>query len=99
MRATFMRVAGASVYPAVQNVILACRALGLGTCLTTNHVLVEDEVRAIVGLPDNCGVFAMMPIGYPVGRYGPLRRKPLRAVACRDRFGTAWETRSSDQGP
>src|SRR5262249_42678873 len=52
MRATFVHVAAASVYPAVQNVILACRALGLGTCLTTNHLLVEDEVRAILGLPD-----------------------------------------------
>ena len=96
MHATSMRVAAASVYPAVQNVILACRALGLGTCLTTNHFLVEDEVRAIVGLPDNYGVFAMMPIGYPVGRYGPLRRKPLRDVACRDRFGTPWETPPSE---
>jgi nitroreductase len=90
MRASFVHVAAASVYPAVQNVILACRALGLGTCLTTNHLLVEDDVRAIVGLPDDYRVYAMMPIGWPVGRYGPVRRKPLRDVACRDRFGTPW---------
>ena len=44
MHASYRHVAAASVYPAVQNVILACRALGLGTCLTTNHFLVEDEV-------------------------------------------------------
>jgi nitroreductase len=90
MHGSYAHVAAASVYPAVQNVILACRALGLGTCLTTNHFLVEDEVRAIVGLPDDYRVYAMMPIGWPVGRYGPVRRKPLPAVACRDRFGTAW---------
>jgi nitroreductase len=91
MRTSYADTTAASIYPAVQNIILACRALGLGTCLTTNHFLLEDEVRAIVGLPDDCRVFAMMPIGYPVGRYGPLRRKPIREVACRDRFGQAWE--------
>jgi nitroreductase len=90
MHASYVLVAAASVYPAVQNVILACRALGLGTCLTTNHFLVEDEVRAIVSLPDGYRVYAMMPIGWPVGRYGPVRRKPLPQVACRDRFGTPW---------
>jgi nitroreductase len=90
MHGSYAHVAAASVYPAVQNVILACRALGLGTCLTTNHFLVEDEVRAIVGLPDAYRVYAMMPIGWPVGRYGPVRRKPLPQVACRDRFGTPW---------
>ena len=89
----FVHVAAASVYPAVQNVILACRALGLGTCLTTNHFLVEDEVRAIVGLPDAYRVYAMMPIGWPIGRYGRVRRKPLREVTCRDRFGTHWRRR------
>ena len=76
MRTNFVHVAAASVYPAVQNVILACRALGLGTCLTTNHLLVEDEVRAIIRLPEDYRVYAMMPIGWPVGRYGPVRRKP-----------------------
>ena len=90
MRASYVHVAAASVYPAVQNVILACRALGLGTCLTTNHFLVEDEVRAIAGLPDDYRIYAMMPIGWPVGRYGPVRRKPLAEIACRDRFGTPW---------
>jgi nitroreductase len=90
MHASYAHVAAASVYPAVQNVILACRALGLGTCLTTNHFLVEDDVRTIVSLPADYRVYAMMPIGWPVGRYGPVRRKPLPEVACRDRFATPW---------
>ena len=45
------QIRGSSIYPAVQNIILACRALGLGTLITTNHILYEDEVRAILGPP------------------------------------------------
>jgi nitroreductase len=45
------RIRGASVYPAVQNIILACRAFGLGTLITTNHIRCEDEVKALLGLP------------------------------------------------
>jgi nitroreductase len=49
-----MRRAGASIYPAVQNIILACRAFGLGTLITTNHMLYEDEVKAVLGLRTMC---------------------------------------------
>src|SRR5438094_4493854 len=45
------RIGGASIYPAVQNIILACRAFGLGTVITTNHIRLEDEVKAVLGLP------------------------------------------------
>src|SRR5262245_66514993 len=58
MRTNFVHVAAASVYPAVQNVILACRALGLRTCLTTNHLLAEADVRAIVRLRETYRVAA-----------------------------------------
>src|SRR5262245_31012784 len=92
MRTNLVHIAAASVYPAVQNVILACRALGLGTCLTTNHLLVEDEVRAILGLPDDYRVYAMMPIGWAVAPYRPVRRTPVPEIPCRDRFGTAGTT-------
>ena len=61
------RIRGASIYPAVQNIVLACRALGLGTTITTNHIRCEDEVKAILGIPDDVQTFAMMPIGYPQG--------------------------------
>jgi nitroreductase len=44
------RIRGASIYPAVQNILLACRAIGLGTVITTNHILYEDDVRATLGL-------------------------------------------------
>ncbi|HET6196932.1 MAG TPA: nitroreductase family protein [Acetobacteraceae bacterium] len=84
------RIRGASIYPAVQNIILACRALGLGTTITTNHLRCEDAVRALLGLPDDVDSFAMMPIGWPIDPFGPLSRKPLSAVVHADRWGTAW---------
>ncbi|MEJ0016388.1 MAG: nitroreductase family protein [Acetobacteraceae bacterium] len=84
------RIRGASIYPAVQNIILACRALGLGTTITTNHLRCEDEVRALLGIPAEVDSFAMMPIGWPIDRFGPLTRRPLPEVAFADRWGTAW---------
>ncbi len=80
-------MAGASIYPALQNVILACRALGLGTCMTTNHMLLEDEVKQVVKLPAGYRTFALLPIGYPVNNFGPVRRRPLAEVVAQDEFG------------
>ena len=82
----------ASIYPAVQNIILACRALGLGTVLTTNHLLCEDEVKAALGIQDDVNTYALMPIGYPIGKFGPVRRKPLTEVAVHDRWGNPWKS-------
>jgi nitroreductase len=84
------KIRGSSIYPAVQNIILACRALGLGTLITTNHILYEDEVRAILGLPEDVFTFALMPIGFPRGKYGPLTRRPVSEVAFADRWGANW---------
>jgi nitroreductase len=89
-RAYEARIRGASIYPAVQNVILACRAFGLGTVITTNHIRCEDEVKTLLGLPDDVSTYALMPIGYPEGEFGPLARKPLREVAFAERWGAAW---------
>ena len=83
-------IRGASIYPAVQNIILACRALGLGTVITTNHIRLEEEVKAQLGLPDEVSTYALMPIGYPVGKFGPVSRKPLSQVVYADSWGNAW---------
>jgi nitroreductase len=80
-------MAGASIYPAVQNLILACRAVGLGTCLTTNHLLFEDEVKKALGLPPEYRTFALLPVGYPVNNFGPVKRKPLSEVVALEQFG------------
>ena len=84
------RIRGASIYPAVQNIILACRAFGLGVVLTTNHLRCEREVETLLGLPDDVSTYALMPIGYPEDRFGPVRRRPLAEVAHADRWGNAW---------
>ena len=84
------RIRGSSIYPAAQNIILTCRALGLGTTITTNHIRCEGEVRTLLGLPDDVDTFAMMPIGWPIDRFGPLSRRPLGEVAHADRWGHAW---------
>jgi nitroreductase len=85
------RIRGASIYPAVQNIILACRAFGLGVVLTTNHIRCESEVKALLGLPDDVSTYALMPIGYPQDKFGPVRRRPLCEVAYADRWGSAWQ--------
>ena len=84
------RIRGASIYPAVQNIVLACRALGLGTTITTNHIRCEDEVKAILGIPDDVQTFAMMPIGYPQGKFGPVVRRPVAEAARADRWSQPW---------
>jgi nitroreductase len=84
------RIRGASIYPAVQNIILACRALGLGTTITTNHLRCEAEVRALLRLPPDVDSFALMPVGWPMDHFGPLSRKPLSEVVHADRWGGTW---------
>ncbi|MBV8739334.1 MAG: nitroreductase family protein [Alphaproteobacteria bacterium] len=80
------RIRGASIYPALQNILLACRALGLGTVITTNHIRCEDEVKALLGIPEDVDTFAMMPIGWPFDKFGPLTRRPLSEVVHADRW-------------
>jgi nitroreductase len=77
----------ASVYPSVQNLMLAARALGLGTTLTTIHRNNEAAVKAILDIPEDVHTFAMIPVGYPLGRWGEAPRKPLDEVAYGDRWG------------
>ncbi len=85
-------VGGGSVYPAVQNAMLACVAEGLGCTLTTLHCLKEDEVRAALEIPPEWATVGMVPIGYPVGKgHGPITRLPPTKMAYRDTFGSSWE--------
>jgi nitroreductase len=70
-------VGGASLYPAVQNFLLAARAEGLGGVLTTLICSREKELRDLLKFPEGWGVHAMVPFGYPKGQHGPLQRAPL----------------------
>lgn len=81
-------VGGASVYPSVQNLLLAARTEGLGACLTTLLCADEPEVKKLLGIPDNVITAAMIPLGYPE-RPLPTRlsRRPLAELVYADRYG------------
>jgi nitroreductase len=85
------RMSGASAYPAVQNMLLAARALGLGSTLTTRHLIYEKEAEAALGLPPGVHSYAILPIGWPMGKFGPVGRGPLEAITYLDNWGESWE--------
>jgi nitroreductase len=84
------RSAGASIYPAVQNMLLAARALGLGSTLTTRHLLFEKEAEAALGLPPGVHSYAILPIGWPMGKFGPVGRGRLAEFVYGDNYGETW---------
>jgi nitroreductase len=80
-------VGGGSVYPAVQNVMLACRAEGIGCTLTTLLCFQEAAVRKLLDIPDPWYTCAFLPIGYPKLRgHGPISRRPVEKLAYLDRW-------------
>jgi nitroreductase len=83
---------GASIYPAVQNILLAARGLGLASVLTTRQSRFEADIKEILGIPDEVSTAALLPIGFPAEgtRYGPTRRRPLDEVAFDGRWGNGW---------
>ncbi len=76
-----------SIFPAVQNLLLAARGLELGASLTTLHKLHEAEVKEMLGVPDDVETVALIPVGYPAGRYGPAPRRPVEEVTHYERWG------------
>jgi nitroreductase len=77
---------GASIYPSVQNLMLAARALGLGTVLTTLHRRRKARIHEILGIPDHIESAAIIPLGWPDREYGPNRRAPLAQFVMYDRW-------------
>jgi nitroreductase len=78
----------ASIFPAVQNLMLAARSHGLGSTLTTLHTFFENEIRALLGIPSTVHLAALIPMGYPQRAFRALKRKPVDAVAFMNRWGT-----------
>jgi nitroreductase len=76
-RRSFEMAEAASVYPGVQNLLLRARALGLGATLTTLHLALEGEFKRVLGIPRRVKTFAIVPVGWPIGRFGPVRRRPV----------------------
>ena len=80
-----------SIYPSVQNLLLAARAMGLGASLITLPLWSTTSARAILGLPVTVQPCCIVPLGWPRGRYGPTTRKPVEEVVHLDRYGNrAW---------
>ena len=77
---------GGSIYPAMQNFLLAARACGLGACLTGWHIGAPEVLREAVGIPDDWHLAGLVIVGWPEGNHGPLRRRPVADVAARDRW-------------
>jgi nitroreductase len=79
--------AHAPVFVGAQNLMLAARALGLGTTLTTSHRCNEEKVKTLLAIPAEISTFCLIPVGYPLGRWGEARRKPVEELAYRDEWG------------
>ena len=75
-----------ALFPCIQNVLLACRAVGLGASLTTLHITFHAEIDAYLGLPPEQPSCAMLPIGWPLGKYGRPPRRPVDESLHWERF-------------
>ena len=87
-RLTYPQTMGASVFPAVQNLLLAAHALGLGSTLTTLPVVGGDELSGLLDLPPEVVPVAVVPLGHLPAPLGAPRRRPISEKAHRDRYGT-----------
>ena len=70
-------VQGGSVFPACQNLLLAARAVGLGGVMTGWHFEIEEDLRAVLGIPPDVRIVCTIPLGHPQGAHGPVRRRPM----------------------
>jgi nitroreductase len=80
----------ASVWPAVQNLLLAAQALGLGASLTTITTVFGDELRSLLALPDHVRPLGVVPLGWPAKQLKPPRRAPVADKTFRNRYGQPW---------
>jgi nitroreductase len=84
------RNAGASIYPAIQNFLLACRGQGLGSALTSLYMRNFDKIAELLAIPEGQMAFALLPVGYPRDRFGPVSRRPVSKHASLDKWGNEW---------
>jgi nitroreductase len=77
---------GASIYPACQNLLLAARALGYGGVMTSWHLVVEEDLRELLRIPEEVAIAASITLGRPEGHHGPVRRRPLKEFVYLDEW-------------
>ena len=80
-----------SIFPAVQNFLLAARAQGLGAAITLWHGSCEDQLRSMVGIPDDWKIATLLTVGWPKGGHHLVRRNPLDEVAATDHWDKPWK--------
>ena len=78
--------AGGSIWPGVQNLLLAARALGLAATPTTFAIADRNAAREVLNLPEEIQPFCLIPVGYPIGKFGPVTRKPVSEIMRWDRW-------------
>jgi nitroreductase len=81
---------GGSHFPAIQNMLLAARALGLGGSIFNLPMVGGKDLYELLAIPESNDIYACVPIGYPTDKPGPLSRKPVKKVAYKERFGQEW---------
>ena len=79
--------AGGSIWPGVQNLLLAARASGLGAAPTTLALQDQDAARKVLNMPETMAAYCLIPVGYPLGNFGPVTRKPVEEIMRFDRWG------------
>jgi nitroreductase len=85
---------GSTIYLAVQNFMLAARAVGLGTVFTAFQAAMEPELRALLNIPEDAFPVALIPLGFPEGKFGPTRRRPPEEVTHWDGWGNHHERKA-----
>jgi len=84
--------AGSSIYGAVQHLMLAARAYGIGATLTSLYAGHEDDVKRLLGIPEDALTMALIPLGYPAqGRWAQPKRRPVEEVTYLNQWGSAWK--------
>ncbi len=78
---------GASLYPAVQNLLLAARGLGYGGVITGFNASIDEELKTLLKIPENVFIGATLTLGKPVGKHGPVRRRPMQELV----YADTWE--------
>lgn len=86
LNAVEQRSEAASIYPSIQNLLLAARARGLAATMTTWHLFAEADVRQILEIPNDVRTYGLIPVGWPLGRFGPVARRSVDEVLRRDHW-------------
>lgn len=86
---------GSSIFPAVQNLLLAATSLGLGSALTTLTTVLGDELSGLIGLPNHVRPVAVVPVGTPARRLGRSKREPFASRTHDGKFGVGWQRSAS----